>query len=105
MQNRLNFPEVIGVLLEYKKKTYTQNQLISNRLPSVADGFIGRKTDAKDCNKKLAKSGILFIGGVAGIGKSEFAKYYANTNKDKYTNIIYIHYSGDLKKRYNRYGI
>ena len=72
--------------------------LISNRLPSVADGFIGRKTDAKECNKKLAKSGILFIGGVAGIGKSEFAKYYANTNKDKYTNIIYIHYSGNLKR-------
>ena len=40
----------------------------------------------------------LFISGVAGIGKSEFAKYYADKNRKKYTNIIYLYYAGDLKK-------
>ena len=35
---------------------------------------------------------------MAGIGKSEFAKYYADKNRKKYTNIIYLYYAGDLKK-------
>ena len=52
----------------------------------------------KICSKKLADQGILFVGGVAGIGKSEFAKYFADKNRKKYTNIIYIHYSGNLKQ-------
>ncbi|MBR6404044.1 MAG: ATP-binding protein, partial [Eubacterium sp.] len=72
--------------------------ILSNRLPSVADGFVGRKREEKECGKKLSEQGILFIGGIAGIGKSEFAKYFADKNRKKYTNIIYIHYSGDLKK-------
>jgi len=72
--------------------------LLSNRLPSVADGFVGRKQEEKICSKKLADQGILFVGGVAGIGKSEFAKYFADKNRKKYTNIIYIHYSGNLKQ-------
>ena len=72
--------------------------LLSNRLPSVADGFVGRKQEEKTCSKKLNDYGILFVGGIAGIGKSEFAKYFADKNRKKYTNIIYIHYSGDLKQ-------
>lgn len=40
----------------------------------------------------------LFISGVAGIGKSEFAKYFAKKNRKKYTNIIYLYYVGDLVK-------
>lgn len=35
---------------------------------------------------------------MAGIGKSEFAKYYADKNRKKYTNLIYLYYTGDLKK-------
>jgi len=38
------------------------------------------------------------VNGIAGIGKSEFAKAFAQKNKKKYTNIIYLHYSGSLKK-------
>lgn len=40
----------------------------------------------------------LFISGVAGIGKSESAKYFADKNRKKYTNIIYLYYAGNLKK-------
>ena len=35
---------------------------------------------------------------MAGIGKSEVAKAYAQTNRKKYTNIIYLYYTGDLRK-------
>ena len=33
-----------------------------------------------------------------GIGKSEFAKHFAKKNEKKYTNIIYLYYTGSLKK-------
>ena len=41
---------------------------------------------------------MLFVTGIAGIGKSEFTKAYASKNKKKYTNILFLHYDGSLKK-------
>ena len=36
--------------------------------------------------------------GIAGIGKSEFAKAYARAYRKDYTNILYLTYSGDLRQ-------
>ena len=46
----------------------------------------------------LKNNPLLFVTGIAGIGKSEFAKYFAKKNEKKYTNIIYLYYTGSLKK-------
>lgn len=70
----------------------------NSRLPSITEEFVGRKNELKECGKLLQERSTLFISGVAGIGKSEFAKYYADKNRKKYTNIIYLYYAGDLKK-------
>ena len=70
----------------------------SSRLPSITEEFVGRKNELNECGKLLQERPTLFISGVAGIGKSEFAKYYADKNRKKYTNIIYLYYAGDLKK-------
>ena len=70
----------------------------NSHLPSITEEFVGRKSELKECGKLLQEHSTLFIGGVAGIGKSEFAKYYASKNRKKYTNIIYLYYTGDLKK-------
>ena len=70
----------------------------SSRLPSITEEFVGRKNELKECGKLLQEHPTLFISGVAGIGKSEFAKYYADKNRKKYTNLIYLYYTGDLKK-------
>ena len=72
--------------------------LLSNRLPAVVKEFIGRNDEIKECGRLLASESVVFINGIAGIGKSELAKYYANRNKKKYTNIIYLFYSGSLRK-------
>lgn len=72
--------------------------LLGAKLPSVTDGFIGRKAELKQAAAILAGNSILFVTGIAGIGKSEFAKAFAEKNRKKYTNIIYLHYSGSLKK-------
>lgn len=70
----------------------------NSRLPSITEEFVGRKNELKECGKLLQERPTLFISGVAGIGKSEFAKYYADKNRKKYTNILYLYYAGDLKK-------
>lgn len=70
----------------------------NSRLPSITEEFVGRKNELKECGKLLQEHPTLFISGVAGIGKSEFAKYFAKKNRKKYTNIIYLYYVGDLVK-------
>lgn len=67
-------------------------------LPPVSSEFVGRKEEIKQAVKLLQDNHILFISGIAGIGKSEFARFYADKNRKKYTNIIYWYYTGDLKK-------
>lgn len=57
-----------------------------------------QKSGTEGSGKLLVEHSLLFVNGIAGIGKSEFAKAFAQKNKKKYTNIIYLHYSGSLKK-------
>ncbi len=67
-------------------------------LPTVSSEFVGRKDELKQAVKLLQDNHVLFISGIAGIGKSEFARFFADNNRRKYTNIIYWYYTGDLKK-------
>lgn len=67
-------------------------------LPPVSSEFVGRKEEIKQAVKLLQDNHVLFISSIAGIGKSEFARFYADKNRKKYTNIIYWYYTGDLKK-------
>ncbi len=72
--------------------------LLSNRPPSANRYFMGRKEELKAIGKALKEHNPVFITGIAGMGKSELAKTYAKKNEKKYTNIIHLFYSGDLKK-------
>lgn len=72
--------------------------LLGAKCPSCTSEFVGRKVELKEADKLLSEHSLLFVNGIAGIGKSEFVKAFAEKYKKKYTNIIYIHYSGSLKK-------
>ena len=72
--------------------------ILCNKLPSCNQAFIGRKDEIKAIASHLSNQSVLFITGMAGIGKSKVAKAYAQTNRKKYTNIIYLYYTGDLRK-------
>lgn len=72
--------------------------LLSGRVPSCTKDFLGRKKELSEVTAALKNNPLLFITGIAGIGKSEFAKYFAKKNEKKYTNIIYLYYTGSLKK-------
>ena len=54
--------------------------------------------ELKELHEALIRHRVLFLEGVAGIGKSEIAKAYAREHKKEYTNSIYIMYSGDLRR-------
>ena len=72
--------------------------ILCNKLPSCNQAFIGRKDEIKAIASHLSNQSVLFITGMAGIGKSEVAKAYAQKNRKKYTNIIYLYYTGNLRK-------
>jgi len=72
--------------------------LLSGRTPSCTKEFLGRKKELSEAASKLKDHPLLFVTGIAGIGKSEFAKQFAKKNEKKYMNIIYLFYTGSLKK-------
>lgn len=72
--------------------------LLSGRVPSCTKDFLGRKKELSEVTAALKNNPLLFVTGIAGIGKSEFAKHFAKKNEKKYTNIIYLYYTGSLKK-------
>ena len=72
--------------------------LLNCHSPSVSPYFVGRVAEVRNVSKLLQENTCLFLTGIAGIGKSEFVKYFAEKQKKKYTNIIYWYYSGDLKR-------
>lgn len=72
--------------------------ILGNKLPSCNQAFIGRKDEIKSISSHLSNQSVLFVTGMAGIGKSEVAKAYAQNYRKKYTNIIYLYYTGDLRK-------
>ena len=61
--------------------------ILCNKLPSCNQAFIGRKDEIKAIASHLSNQSVLFITGMAGIGKSEVAKAYDNAIK-KYKKAI-----------------
>ena len=75
-----------------------QDYIYDGFVPKPCKHFCGRETELEMLHSILDNNEKVFIGGVAGIGKSEFIKKYAQIYKKEYTNIVYFNYSGDLKQ-------
>ena len=75
-----------------------RDYILGNEVPKPCAHFCGREQELKAVHEELISHRVLFLEGVAGIGKSEIAKAYASEHKKEYTNIIYIMYSGHLKR-------
>ncbi|WP_455684659.1 NB-ARC domain-containing protein, partial [Thomasclavelia sp.] len=70
--------------------------IINASVPAPCRYFCGRDEELQKLHDKLQKHGKIFLQGIAGIGKSELAKFYAKQYKKEYTNILYLTYTGDL---------
>ena len=75
-----------------------RDYILGNEVPAPCAHFCGRDQELKELHEALIRHRVLFLEGVAGIGKSEIAKAYAREHKKEYTNSIYIMYSGDLRR-------
>lgn len=71
--------------------------IFDGALPKQCKYFCGRDNEISKLHELLSDMNKIFINGIAGIGKSEFAKAYANIHKKDYTNILYFNYMGSLQ--------
>lgn len=74
------------------------DMVFDGEVPKPCKHFCGRDTELESLHELLNTHNKVFIHGIAGIGKSEFAKAYANAHKKDYTNILYFQYNGNLLK-------
>ena len=75
-----------------------KDYIIDGFIPKVCKHFCGRDNELQNLDEMLKKHDKIFLQGVAGIGKSELAKKYAQEHKNDYTNILFFTYTGDLKQ-------
>ncbi|ADU21625.1 tetratricopeptide repeat protein [Ruminococcus albus] len=71
--------------------------IMSGSVPNPCKHFCGRDNEISELHTLFEKHSKIFVTGLAGIGKSEFAKAYAKTHKKYYTNILYFTYPGSLQ--------
>ena len=71
--------------------------IMSGNVPNPCKHFCGRDNEISELHTLLDVHSKIFITGLAGIGKSEFAKAYAKTYKKDYTNILYFTYHDSLQ--------
>ena len=64
--------------------------------PPLCKYFCGRDDEFKELRKFFDENNRIFITGLAGIGKSEFAKAYAKRYRDRYKHILFFTYNGSL---------
>ena len=74
------------------------DMIFDGEVPKPCKHFCGRDTELESLHELLNTHNKVFIHGIAGIGKSEFAKAYASIHKKDYTNILCFQYNGSLQK-------
>ena len=72
--------------------------IFDSDVPKPCKYFCGRDTELASLHELLCEKGKVFLQGIAGIGKSELAKAYAKQYGREYTNILYLTYTGDLRR-------
>lgn len=90
-----NTPATIS---QFSQSTNIALRMSNNSLPKTRTPIYGRNNECKIISKKLKKHSIIFLWGIAGIGKSELAKYYILSYKDSFSNVIYIPFSSSIKE-------
>ena len=67
-------------------------------VPRPCRHFCGRDKELTVLHEVLLQNSKVLLHGIPGIGKSELAKAYAKERRKEYTNILYLTYTGDLKR-------
>ena len=70
----------------------------NGEVPKACAHFCGRNQELSTLHELISEKRIIFLQGIAGIGKSELAKAYARAYRKDYTHILYLTSSGDLRQ-------
>ena len=98
--NRFQSTDELVSLLEALVPELEKRDYVIPRLPAVPDFFLGREGELAAAADSLAKSPVLFISGLGGIGKSTLAKAFINAHKTDYDTVIYLEYTGDILRTF-----
>ena len=71
---------------------------ILNEPPHPCPWFCGREQELDALHTEFVNHSKVFLSGIPGIGKSEFAKAFAQKYRKEYTNVLFLPYSGDLRR-------
>ncbi len=86
---------------EWRKLT-VRSERINNSVIREKSDFVGREDLIREIGEKLERNTVLYITGIAGIGKSELVRQYIARNREDYRNIMFWSYSGDFEYMISR---
>lgn len=93
--------KVIIFSLNRPTKAGAESPLMAERIniPTISSCkyFCGREKELQTFSEMLEAEDKIFIYGIGGIGKSEFAKRFIKDNKSEFTNVLFITYADSLK--------
>lgn len=67
--------------------------------------FCGREKELELLHNMLIEDGTVFVHGLAAIGKSELVYKYCDDHKNDFRNVLYLDYSGDLRRDVTNLGV
>ena len=94
--NRFSTANEIILILETVCEELSKKEILITSEPQAKKFFIGREKELLEIEKALKIHKIVFVSGIAGIGKSEIVKQYVNRHKNEYDNILYWTYEGNI---------
>lgn len=96
---KTNYPSR-GLKTQQLIRTTNPIERLVNYVPEPCTPFLGREEELLNLDSLLEEKKHVFLHGIPGYGKSELAKAYAHNPryKEKYCAIVYIAYSGSLKR-------
>ena len=86
-----------GALITFSGRAFLDNVAAENGPPLPCKYFCGRNREIDELHTLMSVHRHIFVGGIAGIGKSEFVKGYVQKHRSHYDRCIYLNYNGDLE--------
>ena len=86
-----------GALITFSGRAFLDNVAAENGPHLPCKYFCGRNREIDELHTLMSVHRHIFVGGIAGIGKSEFVKGYVQKHRSHYDRCIYLNYNGDLE--------
>lgn len=97
VRNRFQSVSELTPLLEKLVSELENKAYIVESAIRPKDFFVGRTAELEQIDATLKEHNIVFVSGIAGIGKSELVKQYVCAHKKEYDNVLYWVYDGSLE--------